>query len=65
MPSLGEVMTTQLPPYPDFDLDGIGPAVGAPFPSVVLPDQQGERVDLHAARAGRRALVLFHRSASW
>jgi hypothetical protein len=32
---------------------------------VSLPDQYGETIDLHQARAGRRAVVLFHRSASW
>lgn len=58
-------MTSQLPAYPAFDLDKVGPAVGDRFPDVVLPDQHGQSVDLHAARAGRRALVLFHRSAAW
>ena len=58
-------MTSELPPYPAFDLDRIGPAVGERFPDVVLPDQHGQRVDLHARRGGRRALVLFYRSASW
>jgi hypothetical protein len=32
---------------------------------VVLPDQHGQRVDLHQARAGWRALIVFHRSAGW
>jgi peroxiredoxin len=51
----------------DFDIDftTIGPAVGERFPDVVLPDQHGQRVDLHQARNGRRALVVFHRSAGW
>jgi hypothetical protein len=50
----------------DFSIDfnTIGPAVGARFPDVVLPDQYGKTLDLHQARAGRRALVVFHRSAS-
>jgi DsbC/DsbD-like thiol-disulfide interchange protein len=39
------------------------PWTGASFPDVVLPDQTGAVVDLHAARGGKRALVLFHRSA--
>jgi hypothetical protein len=30
-----------------------------------LPDQHGQRVDLHQARKGRRALVVLHRSAAW
>lgn len=42
-----------------------GPQVGEPFPDVVLPDQTGRSVDLHRARAGRRALIVFHRSARW
>jgi hypothetical protein len=32
---------------------------------VSLPDQHGTTIDLHQARAGRRAVVLFHRSAGW
>ena len=53
------------PPLPRLDFDRTGPAVGTRFPDLVLPDQRGSAVDLHAARAGRRALVLFYRSASW
>jgi peroxiredoxin len=51
----------------DFGIDfsGIGPAVGEPFPDVMLPDQHGNMTSLHQARGGRRALVVFHRSASW
>jgi hypothetical protein len=30
-----------------------------------LPDQHGAAVDLHAVRGGRKALVVFHRSADW
>lgn len=47
------------------DFSHIGPAVGTRFPDIVLPDQHGRLVHLHQARAGRRALVVFHRSASW
>lgn len=50
---------------PEIDFASVGPQPGDPFPDVVLPDQTGTAVDLHAARAGRRALVLFHRSADW
>ncbi|MDA0271082.1 MAG: hypothetical protein DWG83_01680 [Chloroflexi bacterium] len=42
-----------------------GPAIGEAFPDVVLRDQHGETVDIHAARDGRAAFVLFHRSARW
>lgn len=51
----------------DFGIDfrTIGPAVGDRFPDVRLPDQQGRSVSLHEARGGRRALVLFFRSAAW
>jgi hypothetical protein len=58
-------MPIERPALPALDFDRIGPAVGTRFPDVVLPNQGGERVDLHAARGGRRALVLFHRSAAW
>jgi peroxiredoxin len=47
------------------DFNNIGPAVGERFPDVMLPDQYGRPVDLHAARGERRALVVFHRSAGW
>ena len=51
----------------DFGIDftTIGPAVGERFPDVILPDQHGQRVNLHQTRHGRRALVVFHRSAGW
>jgi hypothetical protein len=51
----------------DFGIDfsSIGPAVGARFPDVVLPDQYGKTLHLHQARAGRRALIVFYRSAAW
>ncbi len=58
-------MTNQPPAPPLIDFARTGPAVGSRFPDVLLPDQSGQIVDLHAARAGRRALVVFYRSASW
>jgi hypothetical protein len=42
-----------------------GPAIGTRFPDLVLPDQSGTPVRLHDARRGRRALVVFYRSARW
>jgi peroxiredoxin len=53
------------PPLPYVDFETVGPQIGEPFPDVVLPDQNGTPVDLHVARAGKRALVVFYRSASW
>lgn len=47
------------------DFVTIGPRVGERFPDVRLPDQSGREVDLHAARGGRRAVVVFFRSAKW
>lgn len=44
---------------------GMGPPVGDLFPDVLLADQRGEMVDLHARRGTRRALVVFYRSARW
>ena len=58
-------MTTQSPEFPAIDFTHIGPEVGFPFPDVTLPDQHGRLVDLHAARAGKRALIAFERSAGW
>ena len=57
-------MTTHGEDVPPSHRD-IGPPVGAPFPDVVLPDQHGAPTDLHRARAGRPALVIFFRSARW
>ncbi len=42
-----------------------GPEIGQRFPDVRLADQTGTAVDLHEARAGRPALVVFYRSARW
>ncbi|MGI9147824.1 MAG: hypothetical protein ACR2IK_14945 [Chloroflexota bacterium] len=56
---------TLTPALPVVDFSRIGPAVGARFPEVQLPDQTGRPVDLHVARGGRRALVIVYRSARW
>ena len=45
--------------------DAPGPAIGTRFPDMVLRDQHGRLVDLHAERGHRRALVVFYRSARW
>ena len=47
------------------DMAQIGPAVGSPFPDFALIDAAGETASLHSRRAGRRALVVFYRSADW
>ena len=47
------------------DFSTIGPRVGDRFPDLQLPDQHGRLVDLHAARGGQSALVVFYRSARW
>jgi len=47
------------------DYATIGPIVGSVFPDFELPDAQGNQVSLHGWLAGRRALVVFYRSASW
>jgi len=52
-------------PLPPRDFSTVGPSEGDRFPEIRLPDQTGAMVDLHAARAGRKALVVFHRSAEW
>lgn len=51
--------------FPSTDFSTIGPPVGERFPDVVLPDQHGNSVDLHAVRGDRRALIIFYRSARW
>lgn len=56
---------TTTPQLPALDFSRIGPPIGARFPDIRLPDQTGRLVDLHEVRAGRRALVVFYRSARW
>ena len=53
------------PRLPTIDFEDNGPSVGSRFPDLRLPDQGGALVDLHAARRGRGALVVFYRSARW
>ena len=52
-------------PLPPRDVRHIGPNEGERFPDIRLPDQTGQPIDLHSARAGRQALVVFYRSAEW
>ena len=47
------------------DYTQIGPAVGEAFPDFELPDADGRLVRLEEWRRGRRALVIFYRSAAW
>ena len=47
------------------DLARKGPRIGERFPDITLPDQTGTLVGLRQARRGRRALVVFYRSARW
>ncbi len=42
-----------------------GPEIGARAVDFELPDQLGRRVRLSQIAAGRKALILFYRSASW
>ena len=42
-----------------------GPAVGERLPNFTLPDQLGWQIDFETARQGRKAIVVFHRSAYW
>ncbi|MEE8421800.1 MAG: hypothetical protein V3S31_03380 [Dehalococcoidia bacterium] len=50
---------------PESDEFPTGPAVGEPLPDFTLPDQNGEPVNFATARAGKKALVVFHRSVRW
>ena len=64
-PAIGSLVRTYASLMAELDYRDRGPMVGTVFPDVRLPDQRGEMVDLHARRAGRRALVVLHRSAVW
>ena len=47
------------------DYTQIGPAIGEEFRDFELPDADRNLVRLHRWRRGRRALVVFYRSAAW
>jgi peroxiredoxin len=49
----------------EVDYSQVGPAVGELFPNFELPDADERPVGLHSWRNGRRALVVFYRSAAW
>jgi len=53
------------PSLPSIDFERVGPPIGARFPDLRLPDQSGGLVELHAHRRGRRAMIVFYRSARW
>ncbi len=58
----------QLPPTrrtPETDDFPTGPAVGQLLPDFTLPDQNGNKINFTTARQGKRAMVIFHRSARW
>lgn len=42
-----------------------GPAIGELLPDFTLPDQHGIPVNFTAARGGKRAMLVVHRSAAW
>lgn len=50
---------------PIIDFERVGPPVGVRLPDVVLSNQHGKVVDLHAVRAGRPGLFVVYRSADW
>jgi hypothetical protein len=42
-----------------------GPAIGELLPDFTLPNQNGGMVNFTAARQGKKAMVVFSRSARW
>ena len=42
-----------------------GPEIGEALPGFTLSDQHGNAVDVHEARAGGRAFLVFVRGTSW
>lgn len=42
-----------------------GPEVGERLPDFELPDADGRLLSLHADREGKKAVVVFYRSAVW
>lgn len=51
--------------YPATEDFRTGPALGERLPDFTLPNQRAERIDFHKNRAGRKAVVVFIRSAVW
>ena len=49
---------------PENDDFSSGPKIGDPVPSFTLPDQEGRRIT-YEPNGENKALILFHRSASW
>ena len=42
-----------------------GPEVGEKLPGFTLPDSQGRPIDFHTNRDGKKAALVFYRSAVW
>ncbi|MEM9257235.1 MAG: hypothetical protein AAGA91_17465 [Pseudomonadota bacterium] len=42
-----------------------GPEIGQPLPDFELPDAFGRPIRLHQDRAGKKAVLVFYRSAVW
>ena len=42
-----------------------GPAIGERLPDFELPDARGRLINFHEDRAGRKAALVFYRSAVW
>lgn len=51
--------------YPGSDDFPTGPAVGERLPDFTLPNQHGEPIEFHKDRDGKKAVVVFYRSAVW
>ena len=43
----------------------IGPEIGERLPDFELPDANGQLVNFHEDRAGKKAALVFYRSAVW
>ena len=55
-------MTTPQPASRPF---ATGPEIGEALPGFTLRDQHGNPVDVHEAREGGRAFIVFVRGTSW
>jgi len=51
--------------YPASDDFPTGPAIGERLPDFLLSNQHGEPIDFHKDRDGKKAVVVFFRSAVW
>ena len=62
---LAPAAAQQPPQTPAFDVEVLGPQVGATVPDFSLPDQHGVTRSLKSLMGPKGAILVFYRSADW